>query len=43
MERQIDLIEGTEDLGSVSADTHGAPGNDLEFGVIARPLGLDSE
>ena len=41
--RKIELIEDVEDLGAASTETLGAPGNQLEFGVIARPLGLDSE
>jgi len=32
-----------EELGTVSAETQGAPGDQLEFGVIARPLGLDRD
>jgi hypothetical protein len=43
MERKVELIEDVEDLGAASTETLGAPGNQLEFGVIARPLGLDSE
>jgi len=43
MERKIDQIDDVEDLGVASTETLGAPGNQLEFGVIARPLGLESE
>ena len=43
MERKIELIEAVEDLGAASTETLGAPGIQLEFGVIARPLGLESE
>lgn len=43
MERKFDLTEETEDLGAASTETLGAPGDKIEFGVIARPLGLDRE
>lgn len=39
MERDNDLI----DLGAVSTETQGAPGLQLEFGVIAQPLGIEAE
>lgn len=41
MERNHD--EQIEDLGTASVETLGAPGNQLEFGVIARPLGIEAE
>jgi len=31
------------DLGRASVETKGQPGNQLEFGVIARPLGLTDD
>lgn len=43
MERNFDVIEEIEDLGEASIETLGAPGNQLEFGVIARPLGIDRD
>ncbi|MDF8333686.1 benenodin family lasso peptide [Novosphingobium cyanobacteriorum] len=43
MEREFDTIDEMEDLGKASTETLGAPGNQLEFGVIARPLGLDRD
>lgn len=43
MERTFDQIEDIEDLGTASIETMGAPGHQLEFGVIARPLGIEQE
>jgi hypothetical protein len=38
-ERQDDLI----DLGAASTETQGRPGLQLEFGVIAQPIGIEAE
>jgi hypothetical protein len=43
MESTTEIDEGVEDLGKASVETLGAPGNQLEFGVIARPLGIDHD
>lgn len=44
MERNHDeQIEKIEDLGTASIETLGAPGNQIEFGVINRVLGIDPE
>ena len=43
MERTFDQTEDMEDLGAASIETLGQPGNALEFGVIARPLGIEQE
>ena len=44
MERKHDdQIEQIEDLGAASIETLGAPGNQIEFGVINRVLGIDAE
>lgn len=34
------IIGKPVDLGRASVETKGRPGNQLEFGVIAEPLGL---
>jgi len=31
------------DLGAASTETKGKPGSQIEFGVIAQPLGLEAE
>ena len=38
-ERHDDLI----DLGAASSETQGRPGLQLEFGVIAQPIGIEAE
>jgi len=43
MERTFDEIEDMDDLGAASTETLGHPGNLTEFGVIARPLGIEHE
>ncbi|MEO0031795.1 MAG: hypothetical protein RIS94_1553 [Pseudomonadota bacterium] len=43
MERMIDIIEETEDLGSVSEETLGSLGNQIEVGAMARTTGLERE
>ena len=43
MERTFDQIEDMDDLGAASTETLGHPGNLTEFGVIARPLGIEYE
>lgn len=43
MDSTTNILEGAEDLGRASVETLGAPGNQLEFGVIARPLGIDHD
>lgn len=39
MEREDELI----DLGAASIETQGQPGNELEFGIVGRPLGISDE
>lgn len=36
-------LEQIEDLGTASVETLGAPGSQIEFGVINRVLGIDAE
>ncbi|WP_263626084.1 hypothetical protein [Novosphingobium percolationis] len=43
MERKFDLIEDVEDLGSVSEETLGSLGNQIEVGAMARTTGLERE
>lgn len=43
MERKFDLIEDAEDLGAVSTQTMGPPGDRIEFGVLAELPGLDRD
>lgn len=43
MKRNEEQRDAVIDLGAASTATLGKPGQQIEFGVIAEPLGLDAE
>ena len=43
MERNDERHDELIDLGAASTETQGRPGLQLEFGVIAQPVGIEAE